>query len=306
MKTMKDEMYNNVAVCGKLLSLSSTAGKTTDGRPWEKATAVVRVNQTFDGNTETSEIILPFMAMQYTREGKVSATYENIQRLKKMKTAQNDGIEEASVISVSKSSSGRPCGRISENFFMTKSGRFVDDWQLDCQFASLVTGKTVEQAGVEVDAFILNMTDEMNKDEELTGRLIIKAGIVGYGEKLSVINFIVEAPDKVDFIRNNWAVNDTVRITARVRSTRVETTETKPVSSWGETITNTVIRTVRELIVTGGSNAPYEEEFAYDPVEIKKGFNVRKAQIEQRQNASPAPAKKATATSAPKSYDWEE
>ena len=70
----------------------------------------------------------------------------------------------------------------------------------------------------------------------------------------------------------------------------------------------TTTRTVRELIITKGSDEPYEEEFAYDKTDIKKAFNVRKALLEQLQidakkGNAPKAAKEPEKTG--KSYDWE-
>ena len=44
---------------------------------------------------------------------------------------------------------------------------------------------------------------------------------------------------------------------------------------------DTTTRMIRELIITKGDDEGKEEDFAYDPAEIKKGFNARKAEIEQ-------------------------
>ena len=78
-------------------------------------------------------------------------------------------------------------------------------------------------------------------------------------------------------------------------------------SSWGEDIPETTTRFVRELIITKGDDEGKEEEFAYDPMEIKKGFNVRKANLEQLQidakNRASKPAAQATTTTS--KYSWE-
>ena len=65
---------------------------------------------------------------------------------------------------------------------------------------------------------------------------------------------------------------------------------------------------VRELIITTGDDQGKEEDFAYDPTEIKKAFNVRKAKIEQLQlDAKNSTSKAASAPAAitPGKYSWE-
>ena len=65
---------------------------------------------------------------------------------------------------------------------------------------------------------------------------------------------------------------------------------------------------VRELVISTGSDEGKEEEFAYDPVDIRKAFKVRQAEIEQLQidaKKGSAPKTAQTAASAPSKYDWE-
>ena len=61
---------------------------------------------------------------------------------------------------------------------------------------------------------------------------------------------------------------------------------------------------MRELIITTGDDEGKEEDFAYDPVDIKKAFNARKAKIEQQQMDAASKAKPAAAPATSK-YSWE-
>jgi hypothetical protein len=153
----------------------------------------------------------------------------------------------------------------------------------------------------------MDMSDELDRDQDPTGRLVIKGAMVQYGGKLDVLQFIVEDPDTVDYIQNHWNVNDTNTVKGRIRVMSKEEKPAASSSSWGEDVPDTTTRMVRELIITKGDDEGKEEDFAYDPIEIKKGFNARKAEIEQLQieaknkSAAPAPA----TTTASNKYDWE-
>ena len=115
---------------------------------------------------------------------------------------------------------------------------------------------------------------------------------------------IAENPAHVDFISRNWNVNDTLCIEGFIRSTVVEEFRTKT-SSWGEQIPDSSTKTVHELIIANGDDCCVDEEIAYDPNEIKKAFNARKARLEQLlQDAADAPKK--SAAPAPSKYDWQE
>ena len=169
--------------------------------------------------------------------------------------------------------------------------------------------KVADVASFATEIYIMDMHEETDREGDMTGRLVIKGGIVQYGGKLDVVEFIVEAPDAVEYISRNWETNGTVTVKGRIRVLSQE--EEVHSSGWGEEVPDTTTRFVRELIVTQGDDNCKEEEFAYDPVDIKKAFNERKAAIEQLQINARAAAPKQGAGSAnaaeasSKKYVWE-
>ena len=297
MKEITNQSMNNVNIVGKLINTTFREGKTSEGKPYESVTFLVRVTQDVDGKQETSEISTSIFASQYTNSGKANPLYEGVQKAKELKTAQNVGIDAADMVRLSRAN-------LQENFYTAKNGQFYDGWQIRGSFCSKAPSDANEIASFTIEAFILDMRDEMNREGEPTGRMIIKAGIVQYGGKLDVVELIVEDPDKVDYLQRNWEVNQTVKIVGRIRVKSEETKKMSATSSWGEVLPEETTKLVRELIVTGGSDEAYEEEVAYDPMDIKKAFNVRKALIEQKQNEAVAKSNTTTKKSAGK-YDWE-
>lgn len=298
MREINVQATNKVNIVGKLIEAQFREGTTKDGKPYESCNYTVRVHQTIEGKDEIHEIPLSMFASKYTNAGAPHPGYKNIQDMKKMKTIQEYGEAEASIV---RSSSGS----IQENYFVAKSGQLIDGWRINTSFVS--EGGKGEMATFSTDIFIIDMHDEENRDQEPTGRLIIRGAIVQYGGKLDVVDFIVEAPDKVEYISRNWSVNDTVNVKGRVRFT-VKETDVTPASksSWGEDIPDIpTTQTVRELIVTSGSDEAFDEDFAYDPAEIKKAFNIRKANIEQAQVNATAPKKASASSDTKKKYSWE-
>jgi len=297
MKTLMDQGTNKVTIVGKLLDATFNSGKTKAGAPYERANITVRVAQHFNDHDEISEIPVSMFASQFTQKGALNPAWQSIQDLRKMKTAQDHGIDGADTVRITGAN-------IRENNFVAKSGQLINGWQINTSFIN--AGNTPEIASFILDIFIMDMTDELDREGDPTGRLIIKGAIVQYGGKLDVLQFIVENPDHVDFISSHWNVNDTNTVKGRIRVRAQEEKSTPSTSSWGEDIPDTTTRMVRELIITKGDDEGKEEDFAYDPVEIKKGFNARKAEIEQLQldaknkAATPAPA---AATS--NKYNWE-
>lgn len=299
MKDINVQAQNKVTVVGKLLDVVTGEGQLSDGRHYERATLTIRATQTYGGREETSEIPVSLFATQYTSTGKQSPAWASMQSVKALKTAQNVGIDEASTVRVSS-------GNLQENNFVSRNGQLINTWQIRSSF---ISGSNVaEVASFICDIFIMDMHDEIDRNGEPTGRLVIKGGLVQYGGKLDVIEFIVEDPNAVDFISRNWEINQTVTVKGRIRVTSTEEKSSGNDTSWGEDIPETTTRFIRELIITKGDDEGKEEEFAYNPADIKNAFNVRKANIEQLQIDAKNGGKKAAAPakSTSNKYSWEE
>ena len=296
---MKDQALNRVNIVGKLLDVVFRQGTLQDGRPYESANMTIRVTQTYGGREETSEIPVSMFASKYTLANKSNPGYEQLQEIHKLKTAQNVGIDEADMIYINS-------GNLRENNFVSKTGQLINGWQISTSFAS--SRSAADVASFIADIFIMDMHPEEDRDGEATGRLIIKGAIVQYNGGLDVLEFIVEDPAAVEYIERNWQINDTVTVKGRIRMTVAEEKVSGAESSWGEEIPEMTTRTVRELIITKGDDQGKEEEFAYDPSDIKKAFNARKARIEQMQiNAKNGGTKKVASTAATTAskYSWE-
>ena len=300
-KSIQVQAGNKLNLCGKLLDVTFGNGKLTDGRPYERATVTIRVTQTYNGKEETSEIPVGLFATEYTSTGKQNPAWTSIQALKQMNTVQNVGVDRASNVRLTGAT-------LQENNFVSRSGQLINGWQIRGSFIN--EAKAADVASFVTEIYIMSMDEEFDKEGDTTGRMIIKGGIVQYGGKLDVVNFIVENPDTIDYISRHWETNKTVTVKGRIRMTSTEVKESGESSGWGEEVPEgPTTQYIRELIITTGDDEPKEDEFAYDPTEIKKAFNERKAYIEQLQidarkkaNGAAAPAAASTASN---KYSWE-
>ena len=299
-KSIQIQAGNKLNLAGTLMDVTPGEGKLSDGRPYKRATVTIRVTQSYGGKTETSDIQVGMFATEFTSTGKQNPAWKSLNDLMLMKTAQNVGIDNASHVRLTGAT-------LQENNFVSRNGNLINGWQIRGSFVN--EAKVSDVASFVTDIFIMDMVDEVDREGDTTGRLKIKGGIVQYGGKLDVVEFIVEQPDTVEYISRNWEVNGTVTVKGRIRVLSQE--EEVQASGWGEDVPDTTTRFVRELIITTGDDECKEEDFAYDPVEIKKAFNERKAAIEQLQINARAVAPKQGAASAndastsTKKYDWE-
>lgn len=297
-KNIMEQATNKLNIVGKIIDCTFREGTTSSGSRYESANYTVRVEQTYNGKKEIDEIACTTFGTPTTSTGAQHPGYRSIQELKGMKTIQDYGENEASRIKIT-------AGSIQENAFVSRSGQLVNNWRARVPYIG-TAGNASDIASFNVDIFIMDMHDELDKDGEPTGRLVVKGGIVQYGGTLDVVDFIVEGNDAVDYISHNWNVNDTVNAGGRIRVTSQEVnTPAESTGSWGESLPETSTRMVRELVITRGSDEAFDEDFAYDAADIKKVYNERKARLEQLQiNAKQTSATKAKPNAASK-YSWE-
>lgn len=299
MKSINVQAENKMNLCGKLMDVTFGDGKTSDGREYKRATVTVRVTQPVDGKEETSDISVGFFATPYTKTGKQNPAYKSLVDLKELKTAQNVGVDNADQVRITGAT-------LAENNFVSRNGNLINGWQIRGSFIS--AAKLSDIATFVNEVYIMDIHEEVDREGVPTGRLVVRGGLVQYGERLDVIDFIVEAPDKVEFVSRNWEVNTTQLIKGRVRVTSHEVEASNEGSSWGEDIPDMTTTFVRELIITGGEDTAKEEDFSYDPNEIKKAFAQRKAMIEQMQIDARSKTKNqgaSTSQSTATKYDWE-
>ena len=295
-KNIMEQATNKLNIVGKLLDTTFREGKTSTGQNYESCNFTVRVTQTYGGREETSEIPVSIFATQYTSQNKPHPGYKNIQEMKKMKTVQDYGEAEATIVRMTSAN-------IRENNFVSRSGQLVNGWQINTSF--LNEGKASDIASFNMDIFIMDMHEEVDREGEPTGRLVVKGAVVQYGGRLDVIEFIVEDNDAVNYISRNWEENKTVNVGGRIRVTSQEEKRSASESSWGEELPETSTRMVRELIITRGSDEPFDDDFAYDVAEIKKAFNERKARLEQMQIDAKNNTKKSAPAASKSNYSWE-
>ena len=298
MRDLTTQATNKLNIVGKLLDATFREGETKDHKPYESCNFTVRVTQQVNGVQETSEIPVSIFASKYTRDGKPHPGYKNIQEMKDYKTVQDYGEAEASMVRMTSAT-------VRENNYVSRTKQLINGWQINTSFIN--EGGKNEIASFNIDIYIMDMKPEEDRNEEETGRLIIKGAVVQYGGVLDILEFVVEGADQVEYIKRNWEINTTVNVGGRIRVTSQEEKKASSEGSWGEELPETSTRMVRELVITRGSDEPFEEEFAYNEQEIRKGFNARKARLEQMQidAKNSSTAKNASTTGASKSYSWE-
>lgn len=242
----------------------------------------VRIEQTINSKPVVSDIPVYMFSTKLTKAGTINPSYENIKNIKDnyLSIAASDE-EHATKIRITS-------GDIRMNEFYGRNGKLVSTPRINASFVNRVkdSDEFVPKAEFTCTAVILNQNYETDRDENETGRYLLQAAIVQYGDKLDVVPFIVENKKAINYISSNWDSGSTVRINGKLNFSYKVIKEVRE-SAFGDPVVDEKTISTSELIVTGGSE-PILGEGAYEAQEIKDGLARRMASLEEMKNKNKA------------------
>lgn len=243
---------------------------------------IVRVEE----KGEVSDIPVSFISADTKKDGTPNKLYQNLQQLKTFNSIASAGVEGATRVQIRGA-------KINENLFMPQNGTdVVSTARISSNFFTKVNATNFKpESRFRVTMKVIRISDEEKmKDGEPveTGRLIIQGALVGYGDKVDVVKFVVENEQAINFIKVNYKEGDTVQVGGRLRYTEEEYTQTTEVG-FGEADTRTFTRRTREFLIERGSAEPLDEENAYSDDDIKAALAERKQRMEKVKEASQQP-----------------
>lgn len=278
---------NNVIIVGTLNELNIEEKVSGEGKEYISGVASIRVDQEVGGKKVENVIPVRMFSMKYKKDGSSNAIYESISKMKDnfISLSAAETPAQASKVLISG-------GQLQENMWLDKStNQPKTSFQISTNFMKAAKPEDEERATFELSGVIGDIKDEMKNDEE-TGRLLIKFIVVGYQGKVDVIQLIAENPTAVNHIRNNWEKGDTVTLTGVINMTYTVKTWTEE-QGFGEPIKRQRTESRRELIITGGSPSGLDEEYSYDMDAIKIALDDRQGRINKLSEKKPAtPANK--------------
>lgn len=300
---------NTFTITGLVSEINFREGMNKNNKPYRGGTVIVRVDQTYGGKSEISEIPVSMFANKFKKDGTANKCYDQMAQIQNnYRSIAQAGLDGATRITFTGLTS-----KIQENMFVSPSNpeTVLSNWRLNTMFANPARGAG-DCATFCMEIFIMKMERELNTEGEETGRLKLVGMYVGNrgagsNAEGNVFTFYVEEPGTIDYIERNWNENDTVQVVGRIRYCSEEV-QYHSENSWGEDIPQVSTRNKHELIITKGSDFPMEDDMAYDPEDIKALYADRSARREQLVIDAKNKAKAATATKASVSsgYDWEE
>lgn len=285
----KNESINEFTIVGVLNEIKvseGTSNKTND--QYIGIDAQIRVDQEIDGNQEENIIPVKLFSSRHKKDGGLNSNYDRLKGY--AEKLQSIG----SVDDPSKASRVSLTAKISENSFAGRDGRVVTDWQLSTNFLNNAKGDEDETARFVVTGVVGKKFQELDREGNETGRLVVRLAVIGYNGKANIIDFYASG-SKADHIDRYWEQGDTVKAAGIIAVTK-KVVHKEEEMGFGDPIVNEYTVPRKELIITKGSRAGLDESESYDADEVKTSIDERNAYIESLKEG----AKKSTSAASTK------
>ena len=263
----------------------------------------VQVNQNINGESSVIEVPVYLFSSKMTKKGTLNPAYESIEKVMKefVSIAAAGGAEHADRVRITNAS-------IRMNEFIGQDGRVVSQPRIQASFVSRAVGDFKPEASFALEIFVANMARAMdNEGVELDpAKLEVQAIVPQYtSETASALNVDVVpltavTPGVINAIESSWEIGQCYKCAGRLNFSS-KTEEVVEELGFGDPVKKTRTINTHELIVTAGTEAPLEGDFAWSLDEIKAGMAARKNKLEEMKNGknagkkTPAPGKKTPA-----------
>lgn len=290
---MLNQAENNVKIEGILseVDIKEGIGKTNK-KAYIAGEIKIRVCQDVNGETKNMEIPVNLFATKEKKAGGINPAYEAIKKIQTEYTsiAACGDESKASCVRIDR-------GELGENVFWGNNGTLVSQPRIRTSFTNRITAADCNQKATFKTTIVIGKISDEVKNDEPTGRLVVKGILPQYGGVVDVIDFVVASEEAINHIRTYWNEGDTVAVAGKVNFSSRTIREEKSVG-FGDPIIEEKTITVRELVILSGSASAIEGELAYDAEEINKALKDRMTKIEESKNkkveSTPAPAANTT------------
>ena len=280
------EALNQVTIEGILSEVSCREGKSPKtGKDYISAEIKVRVEQEINGVTKENEVPIRMFATKITNSGSINPAYESIYKMK----------EEFTSIAASDVDSAdrvRLTGKLASNDFYSKSGSLISYPIISASFINRINKEDMHPQALYHGVIVVgNTKDEVGKDGDPTGRMVLTGIIPQYGNRVDVVKFIVENEKAKNHIETYYSKGDTVEVQAKLNFS-TKTTYEEVEMGFGDPIVRPRTESVREIIIVSGSEGGLEGELAYEKEAIDTALQRRKEYLASQKEVSEKTEKK--------------
>lgn len=281
---MLREAENVVKIEGILAETDLKYGSfTKNGQVTESigGSITVNVDEVIDGVPVTAQVPVHVFATKYTRSGTINPAYESAERvMKEFKSIAATGdIEQADKVRIT-----RGYLRMNE-YFSQQTGQLISFPRVHANFINKVTGEFRPCANFSMTFAVSNIQPVVDKQGiELDPKQLDVTVIVPYyGGKVDIMKLRAKNPNVVNAIEQYWETDQTFKANGRLEWFS-KTEKVLEEVDFGEPIEKMRTVSSNDIVITGGSQVPLDEEFAFDSDELVAALRDRKARLEEQKN----------------------
>lgn len=248
----------------------------------------VLVEQSINGEAISLEIPVHMFSSKLTRAGKINPAYESIEKVMKefVSIAACGSKEQADRVRITNA-------ELRMNEFPGQNGAIVSQPRVTANFVSRAVGEFKPEASFTLEFMVSNIARAMDAEgvELDPPKLNIQVAVPQFTPEgasalnIDVMPLVATSKNVVNAIEGYWEAGRCYKASGRLNfSSRTE--EVVDEVDFGEAQKRVRTISVSELVVTGGSQAPMDEDFAWTVEEIQAGNAARKQRLEDMKNGT--------------------
>lgn len=286
---MLKQAENKVKIEGILNEINLEYGSyTKDGKPVEciSGSINIKVDQIINGEEVTCEVPVHMFSNKYKTDGSLNPAFTSIEKVKTsyVSAAAAAGTEtEPDRVRITSAD-------IRMNEYYSSADKLVSFPRINASFVNRIKKEECKPEATFELTFVVGQADFEVVNDENTGRYRVQAIVPQYGGRVDIIPLIGASKGVVSAISTYWQEGETVKATGRLNfSSKTETITIE--QDFGEPIERTRTTNVSELLITGGSQTPLDEEYSYKTEDIRQAIAKRRDRLEAQKEKDLARAK---------------
>ena len=291
---MLRQAKNTVRIEGLLSEINLKYGSyVKNGATIETIGGDIKVLVHQEINGEPNDLIIPvyMFSPKLTNAGKPNPAYASIETvMKEFVSIAAAGEAGADKIRITN-------GNVRMNEYYNQQGQLVSFPRINASFVQKATGEFRPEASWSLEFAVSSMDYVTDEDgvELSPKKLRIKVIVPQYGGKVDTMELYATNPRVIDAITSYWENGKSYTAKGRLNFTST-TQEVIEECDFGEPDVRVRTVSVSELVVTKGTQAPLEDDMAFEPADLSAALKEHKAYLEtlkdktsQKPKATPAP-----------------
>lgn len=274
---MAKESLNKIDVAGKIVEIEAREGLNRSNKEYIAGTVKIEAGP-------DNIVPIGFYANKIKNDGNSNPMFASLKTVAaEYKTITANTREEADSVEVNGA-------RVTENVFYSQDGTLIRGFQISSPFFNR-KASVEPKAEFVITGEIVSIVEEPVENEI---HIILRLLVVGYGDRANLIDFKVENPKAVDYVKNVFSVGQEVKVSGKVviEETVVQKTEE---TAFGSPIITESKKFTRKMLVTAAT-PPIDSTI--DSAERQTMLAAREGMLSEAKAKASSVAKAAPVTAA--------